>query len=174
MFSLIRCKVFAALGIALLSIAGVQTLAGKAAASGGDVLLTVSGQINPANGADVATFDISQLRQLDPVTFTTTTIWTEGAQTFTGVPLKTLLESLGVKSGTLRALAANDYSVDIPVADALKDGPIVAYERNGKAMPLRDKGPLWIVYPFDESAGFRTEVVYSRSIWQLDRFEVVD
>ncbi|MDP5360810.1 MAG: oxidoreductase, partial [Paracoccaceae bacterium] len=35
------------------------------------------------------------------------------------------------------------------------------------------KGPLWVVYPYDMSADYRSEVIYYRSIWQLDRIEVV-
>ena len=41
-------------------------------------------------------------------------------------------------------------------------------------MSLRDKGPLWIVYPFDSNPSYSTEVTYARSIWQLDRIEVLD
>jgi hypothetical protein len=39
-------------------------------------------------------------------------------------------------------------------------------------MSVRDKGPLWVIYPYD-SDDYRSEVIYSRSIWQLDRLEVV-
>jgi hypothetical protein len=51
-------------------------------------------------------------------------------------------------------------------------GPIVAFARNGAPMPLRDKGPLWIVYPYDSNPDYQSELIYSRSIWQLDRIEV--
>jgi hypothetical protein len=63
--------------------------------------------------------------------------------------------------------------VNIPLTDATPDGPIIAYENNGKEMTLRSKGPLWVVYPYDQSEDFRTEVTYSRSIWQLDRLELI-
>ena len=43
---------------------------------------------------------------------------------------------------------------------------------NGEIMSLRDKGPLWVIYPYDQNAAYRSEVTYSRSIWQLDRIEV--
>jgi hypothetical protein len=49
---------------------------------------------------------------------------------------------------------------------------MIAYLRNGNPMPLRDKGPLWIVYPFDSSSDFQSETIYSRSIWQLNRIAV--
>ena len=38
---------------------------------------------------------------------------------------------------------------------------------------MRDKGPLWIIYPYDQNTDYQTEVIYSRSIWQLDRIEVL-
>ena len=74
---------------------------------------------------------------------------------------------------TLRATAINDYTVEIPVSDAVEGGPIIAYSVDGKPMSVRDKGPLWVIYPYDSGAQYRSEVIYSRSIWQLDRIEVV-
>jgi hypothetical protein len=138
----------------------------------GEVLLTVSGDIAATNADGAAAFDRAMLEAMEPVTFTTTTTWTEGPQTFTGVELADLLDALGVTEGTLRAMAINDYGVDIPVADAVAGGPIVAYLRDGDPMSVRDKGPLWIVYPFDAKPEYQTEVIFSRSIWQLDRIEV--
>jgi hypothetical protein len=141
-------------------------------APSGEVLLTVSGDIAVTNGEGTAVFDRAMLEALPVVEFTTTTTWTDGPQTFTGVELHDLLERLGVEGGTLRAFAVNDYAVDIPVEDAVEGGPIVAYLWNGAAMSVRDKGPLWIVYPYDSNRDYRSEVIYSRSIWQLERMEV--
>lgn len=135
----------------------------------GDVILTVTG----VDAAPVQ-FDRASLSALGLKTVETTTIWTEDTQTFEGVSLKSIIDALGVESGTLFATAINDYTVEIPVTDALENGPIIALTLNGEAMSIRDKGPLWVVYPYDSSAQFRTEVVYSRSIWQLDRIEVVE
>ena len=77
-----------------------------------------------------------------------------------------------MSSGTLKAVAVNDYAVEIPVTDAVEGGPIIAWERNGSTMSVRDKGPLWLVYPFDSVPAYQSEVIYSRSIWQLDRITV--
>ena len=57
-------------------------------------------------------------------------------------------------------------------SDAVEEGPIVAYEMDGKLMSRRDKGPLWLIYPYSSNAEYRTEVIYSRSIWQLDRMAI--
>ncbi len=139
----------------------------------GDVVLTVSGAITQTNAGETAEFDAAMLEAIGTVTFETSTMWTEGVQTFTGVELSALLEVLGVNGSQLRASAVNDYAVDIPIEDAVAGGPIVAFLRNGEAMSLRNKGPLWIVYPYDSSPKYRTEVIFSRSIWQLDRIEVL-
>lgn len=137
------------------------------------VLLTVTGEIAETNGTAEARFDLDMLRGLEVTTFSTTTPWTEGEQTFSGVSLATLLRTLGVSEGSLRATAINDYAIEIPVHDAVEGGPIIAFERNGTPMSVRDKGPLWIVYPYDSTQDYQSEVIYSRSIWQLDRIEIL-
>ncbi len=139
----------------------------------GEVLLTVSGEISSSNNGDVAEFDVEMLEEIGTVTFETSTIWTEGPQVFTGVELDDLLAVLGVEGGSLRASAVNDYAVEIPASDAVDGGPIVAFLRNGERMSIRNNGPLWIVYPYDKSEDYQSELIYSRSIWQLDRIEVL-
>ncbi|SMY07660.1 molybdopterin-dependent oxidoreductase [Flavimaricola marinus] len=140
----------------------------------GEVVLRISGADLPHNVDDALAFDMEMLRDIEATEVETSTIWTDGVQTFVGVSLAAMMEHIGVEDGMLFATAINDYTVEIPVSDAVEGGPIIAYEQNGRPMSVRDKGPLWIVYPFDSSAEYRTEVVYSRSIWQLDRIEIVD
>ncbi len=139
----------------------------------GDLVLKVTGAITETNAGDAAEIDLEMLQEIGAVTFETSTIWTEGVDSFTGVELSVLLEMLGSTGSQLRASAVNDYAVDIPVSDAVDGGPIVAFLRNGEKMSLRDKGPLWIVYPYDLVPEYRSELIYSRSIWQLDRIEVL-
>lgn len=140
----------------------------------GTIVLTVTGNITETNAEGAAQFDLDMLRALPAEQITTTTIWTAGPQQFTGVSLEALLRHLGASGQTLRATAINDYQVQIPTQDAQPDGPIIAYDLNGAPMSVRDKGPLWVVYPYDSASRYRTEVIYSRSIWQLDRIEIAD
>ncbi|WP_254702320.1 MULTISPECIES: molybdopterin-dependent oxidoreductase [unclassified Roseivivax] len=138
----------------------------------GAVLLTVTGDIKVTNVGDTAQFDLDMLRAMEPETFATSTIWTDGVQRYTGVPLRTLMDRLGVESGTIEARAINDYAIDIPLDDPTSSAPIIAFAVDDKRISRREKGPLWIVYPFDSSVEYRSEVVYARSIWQLDRIHV--
>lgn len=160
--------------LAVVMMSGLAAAAEPLPTPTGDVILTMDGAITVTNGDDVAEFDLAMLETLGATEIKTTTIWTKGELTFVGVPLKTLLERVGVTEGTLQAVAANDYSVTIPVSDAVEGGPIVAYLRDGKPMSVRDNGPLWIIYPFDSDAQFRTEEIYARSIWHLIRITVQD
>lgn len=119
-------------------------------------------------------FTIQDLDALRQVTFTTATIWTDGEILFSGVPLSSLMEAVGAKGTTLRLTALNDYGIDMPVADLEEDAPIVATRIDGRTIPVREKGPFWVVYPFDSSPEYRTEVIYSRSVWQLSRLAVLE
>jgi hypothetical protein len=159
--------------LAALAFAAAPALyAAELAAPTGEVLLTVSGDITVTNAGDTAVFDLAMLQEIGGERIETTTIWTDGTQEFTGVSLKVLLDLLEIEAGTLSATAINDYAVEIPVSDAVDNGPIVAYLRNGEEMSVRDKGPLWVVYPYDANSDYNTETIYSRSIWQLDRIVV--
>jgi len=139
----------------------------------GDVLLTLSGDVQNETSGGVVELDIDMLKAMPSTRFSTTTIWVEGSQDFTGVSLKHVLKVAGIETATIEAVALNDYKVEIPVDSIEDDAPIIAYEMNGKKMSSRDKGPLWIVYPYESDPKYRTEVVYSRSIWQLNRIVAV-
>lgn len=136
-------------------------------------LLTISGDVTLTDGNDILVLDLDALVELPATTFETSTIWTEGVHTFTGVALIDLAANLGVENGQFLATAINDYTVEIPFSDAVEGGPIIAYLMDGEEMSVRDKGPLWVIYPYDSDADYRSEVIYSRSIWQLDRLEIV-
>lgn len=143
------------------------------AAPQGDVLLTVSGNIGVTNADGAAALDRDLLEAMPSTTIITSTIWTEGVHSFQGVSLKDLIEALDLKGKSLRATAVNDYAIQIPLTDAVTGGPIIAYRIDGNEMSLRDKGPLWVIYPYDANSDYRKEVIYSRSIWQLDRLEAL-
>lgn len=138
----------------------------------GEPVLTVSGQVMIKNTDETFAIDFEMMAALPTTEFTTTTIWTDGPQKFVGVELVTLLAEIGAEGQTLKAVAVNDYAIDIPISDAVEGGPIVAYLLNDREMSVRDKGPLWIVYPYDQNPKFQTEVVYARSIWQLNQIIV--
>lgn len=156
--------------ILLLSPAAAQDFP----APSGEVILTLSGDIGRTNAEGTLVLDQALLDTLTQHEFATSTIWTEGVITFRGVLLRDLLAASDAQGSTLTLTALNDYSVSMPAADATADGPLVAYRMNGAPMPVRDKGPVWLLYPYDTHPEFRSELTYARSIWQLAHIEVGD
>lgn len=162
------------LGLALaLWCAGLGAgRAGELAQPKGPVILTISGNISNVNKGATAQFDPEMLQSLPRASFSTHTNWTVGNANFQGVPLKALLDFVGAKGKTMQASALNDYAIDMPTSDAVAGGPMIAYLLDGQKMSVRDKGPLWIIYPFDDKPEYRSEVIYSRCIWQLKAITV--
>jgi hypothetical protein len=162
-------KVFAVIGFVMMA---TTVTAQDLPVPNGPVILTVSGAVNITNVDDTLQFDYESLSSFAATTIETSTIWTEGTHVFEGVSLHALVEYFGVTDGMILASAINNYVVKIPVSDALEGGPIVAYLMDGKKMSVREKGPLWVIYPYDSNSDYQSEVTYTRSIWQLDRFEI--
>jgi len=135
-------------------------------------LLTVSGAIDKSESSGSLEFDFAALEQLEQVTFTTTTPWTSGPTTFQGVSGRAFIAAIGARGTVLRAKATNDYSVSIPIEDFLSRGAIIATRVNGARISIREKGPLWVVYPYDSDTNLKSHIFQHRSIWQLVRIHV--
>lgn len=157
---------------ALALWAGVPAAARALERPGGPVVLTLSGQVRHINQGGAAEFDMPMLERLPQARFSTRTPWYAQAREFTGPLLRDVLRAAGAHGSQLRARALNDYRVDIPFDDAQRYDLIVARLLDGAPMPVRDKGPLFIVYPFDAQPELRNAVYYSRSAWQLRSIEV--
>lgn len=133
----------------------------------GRVLLTISGLISETNNGDHAKFDRNMLQRLGMVEVKTQTPWTEGEANFAGVPLAQLLDAVGTRGVSLYAVAANDYKADIPIAVLRENGAILAMRMNGRDLTLRDKGPLWIIFPWSEQPELDRIEIYNYAVWQL-------
>jgi hypothetical protein len=156
-----------------IGVAVAQPMAGGPLAEpAGRVILAVSGKISVTNDGDSAKFDRPMLEELGMVSFTTVTPWYDGPVTFEGVPMARLLQRLGGQGEMVQAVALNDYSTEIPVADFARWGVLLALKRDGNYLSIRDKGPLFIVYPYDTNAELRSPRYYGRSAWQVARLVV--
>jgi hypothetical protein len=81
--------------------------------------------------------------------------------------LRDVLAAAKASGTTIKAVALNDYQTSIPLDDAQKFDVILAHKMNGKEIPVKTKGPLFIIYPFDSKAELRSTMYYERSAWQL-------
>jgi hypothetical protein len=135
-------------------------------------ILTVSGKIAVANNGNTAQFDRAMLESIGMISFETMTPWYNEPVKFEGVPLAKLMDLVGASGDRLIVVALNDYSAELPMEDIRKYKVILALKRNGEYMPVRDKGPLFLVYDFDSDPALKNQKFYSRSVWQVAKLEV--
>lgn len=147
------------------------SLADNLARPSGRVLLSVTGAIANTNDGGTAAFDRQMLEALDWREVESFTHWTEGSQSFAGPTLASVLAAAGARGDSLTAIALNDFRSEIPALDAQEYEVILALDQGGRPMRVRDKGPIWIIYPQDESAAARG-IHNDRMVWQLREINV--
>ncbi|KEA64726.1 hypothetical protein ADIMK_1179 [Marinobacterium lacunae] len=162
-------KLFAAL---ILSFSCLSAHAAELTQPTGPVILEVTGAIDNTNAEGVARFDKAMLEQLEQHVTKTATPWHEGKVEFEGPLGRALLTAVGAKGDTLVVTAINDYAAEVPAEDFDNYDVILAMKADGKYMRVRDKGPLFIIYPFDENPDLNSEVIHNRSVWQIKKIEI--
>ncbi len=138
----------------------------------GRVVLTISGSALKANLDGRVAFDMEMLAALPQRSFTVQTPWYPQARKFTGPLLRDVLALAGARGSSIEAYALNDYRVSIPMEDVLRHEVVLARLMDDQPMSVRDKGPLFIIYPFDEDRRLRSSLYYSRCAWQLKALEI--
>ncbi|MBR7887997.1 hypothetical protein J9B83_03505 [Marinomonas sp. A79] len=139
----------------------------------GRVILTVSGNIEHTNTkAKTAEFDRAMLMNLEVIELETKTPWSEGVDVYRGPLLRSVLAAVGSTSDSLSVTALNDYSAVVPVQDSKDYNLMLAMDINGKPMTIRKKGPLFLLYPFNEDPSLNNEVIHNRSVWQIKAIRV--
>ena len=115
----------------------------------------------------VAEWDLASLKKLPQKTFTTQTPWFKEPVTFTGPLVRDVLAKAQLKGTMLEAVALDDYKSKIPFSDVMNFDAILAHSINGAQLTAKNKGPLFIVYPYDSKKELQAVVYYQRSVWQL-------
>ncbi len=170
---LLTRRAFVGLGAGLASLA----LIGPASATvlvmpAGKKILTITGKITNTNDGDAAVFDRPMLEALGLDQFETTTPWYNGPVRFEGVRMQRLMQAVGASGESVTAVALNDYTTELPIADFERYGVLLAMKRDGNDMSVRDKGPLFIVYPYDSKPELKAQQFYARSAWQVAKLVV--
>lgn len=137
-----------------------------------EVLLTITGAITSRNTENEAQLDLNLIRTLPPHSLRTSTAVTDGVKLFEGVLMRDLLHLVGARGTVVEALALNNYSVDIPVADFHQYDVLLATHMDGERLLPSGKGPFWIVYPRNNSRQLQDIRYDYRWVWQLHRLTV--
>ncbi|MFS8151897.1 molybdopterin-dependent oxidoreductase [Vreelandella titanicae] len=138
----------------------------------GPVILVVSGKVGQTNVGDEAHFDKAMLEGLAQHETITRTPWHDGVMRFSGPLGRAILEAVGAEGENIRVVALNEYAATVPISDFENYDVILAMQANGKALRIRDQGPLFVIYPFDQHPELLDEEIFSRSVWQVTRIDV--
>lgn len=155
----------------------------------GPVLLTVTGGVSAPNRGpldpsydklftfnDVTfdkahEFDLAALQAL-PQEKVRTDFPKGGKETeFSGPALKDVLAAAGATGQTVTIQAMDGYAVEIPLADMVAKGAVVALSRDGRPFGIGNFGPTQIVFPRGERSDL-SDMPDDWWIWQIYRIDV--
>lgn len=141
----------------------------------GEVILTMSGNMNSNNsGADLA-FDMQTLEKVGLIEYTIDDPWQDGQQvTYTGVLVSELLKVAGLNESatSLHLIALDDYAVDIPISEINQWPVMLATRRAGQYMGIDASGPTQIVFPFHSNPEIDKDTYKVQMIWNLRDIEI--
>lgn len=116
---------------------------------------------------------LEELRALPQVTLRTANEFADGLNDYTGPLARDVIQLIGTGTGTrVKLTAANDYAVVIDLQEFEDYDVIFALGANGEVFSVRDKGPIWVMYPISEHVELQDPVFNNRLIWQLVRLEI--
>jgi len=140
------------------------------ASAGEDVFLTVT------NAFDGFVVELTEddLLAMEQFTVQTENEFVDGMAEFTGPLARDVIALLNATAiETLKLTAVNDYAVDVPMSDLLDYDVIFAMSQNGTRFSIRDKGPIWVIYPMSDNVELRDRVYNDRLIWQLVKVDAL-
>ena len=140
----------------------------------GPIILEVHGELKSYNKGQSAVFDRTMLTDLGMQTITTSTPWHKSVISFEGPSGKSLLEKLGITKGMMTISALNNYSAKVPVRDFFEKGAILAIKADGENLSVRNKGPVFVIYPYDQNPDLANDKYYVRSVWQVKSIKIAN
>lgn len=81
--------------------------------------------------------------------------------------MELLLAHVGANGEVADVVALNNYRTTIPLTDFTDYPVLLALKQDGEYMTVRHKGPLFIIYPFDEFVELQSDLYHARSAWQV-------
>ena len=146
-------------------------LAGTAMPAAAQDILVVGNAAEPARGE--VHFSEADLLALPQVTIRTRTDYTDGVVEFIGPLARDAVAFIEIGTATtVHLVAANDYAIDITLSELFDYDVILAMQANGERLTMRDKGPIWLMYPLDDHEEMQDPVFNNRLIWQLTTMEL--
>jgi hypothetical protein len=138
----------------------------------GDVILTITGDINNINKGDSLVFDLETLESLELVRYTVSDPWQQTEIAYTGVLLSDLLAVAGAGEGAtaVNVIALNDYAAEVPISESDKWPVMIATQSDGEYMTIDNTGPTRIIFPYDTYDDI--SAARNMSVWNIGSMEV--
>jgi len=160
---------FVAWWLAVVFTAGFPSWA--AAADPAAVLLTVTGNIQPAKNTagNKVTFNFKELSALPATSIRATTNYSGNAE-YTGPLMKDVLAKAGMPATAKEVILVglDGYQIRVPVSDFVKWEVVLAHTQDGKRLEIETKGPLLVMYPNDKyPKELRNHATNIKQVWAL-------
>ncbi|APE45905.1 hypothetical protein BOO69_20295 (plasmid) [Sulfitobacter alexandrii] len=124
--------------------------------------------LSVTNSDVTTTYTLEELLEMPQTTVVTRNDYVDGPTTFRGPSLRSILTETEIpRDATLHMVALNDFMAELPAEDAFAYDVILAVLRDGEKMSVRDKGPIWVIYPMDDDPELTDDLYNGRLIWQL-------
>ena len=140
----------------------------------GKVILSIYGLSPGSPKKRPVKLDREVMEMMGTIRYTSKNRWYDRPNTFEGVLGSQFLDVLGVseKATSMRMRALNDYVVEVPISDFRKWPVMLALKKDGVYMTVREKGPVWIVYPNHLYPELGKQPYTARWIWQLKEISI--
>ncbi|WP_225546883.1 molybdopterin-dependent oxidoreductase [Chromobacterium violaceum] len=158
----------------LLTAFGILLSSGWTWAEGNPVILTVSGKIGAFTNKDKMTYEfrVKDFQALKQRAIVTKTSWTPVA-TFSGPLIRDILAKVGATGSKVKFQALNDYAYSVDRREFDKYNVILARSMNSKQLEVKERGPLWVMYPIaDMPSASKGPQLDAKLVWQVDRIVV--
>ena len=139
----------------------------------GAPILTVTGRIGSANSGDAIVMDLATIEAVGIVEYTVLDPFQNREITYRGPLMSDLLALWQVpdEATILDVLALNDYRADVPI-DLVRDFPVIfAVQSDGEYMPIVERGPAMLVFPYDDFE-FERPANDSYWVWQIKSIDI--
>jgi hypothetical protein len=124
--------------------------------------------LSVTNGDQTVTYTREALLALPQEIVVTSNDYVDDLTTFQGPSLKSVLEASAIgDDATLKMVAINDFASSVPADDAFEYQVILAVLLDGEEMSVRDKGPIWVIYPMTDNPELQDDIYNGRLVWQL-------
>ena len=138
----------------------------------GEIILEVNGATQHTNNASSVHFDRAMINALPTSEIITSNHVSDTPTIYTGPKLSLILDRLGIIGNIVRVTALDDYTAVLSRSDIQKYGVLLATHENGHQLTLDDRGPFFIVFPFDDFNELKKDIYYTMSVWQVMSIDV--